>query len=387
MQPNLALAPWNDERLQPLLARIKFLPARRLLTYFSEQRICVVGDKQTLRAWPNIESFEDVLMLPSPVVANETTVRQIMHHTHEAQMLVAIGSGTINDLCKIASFRLGIPYMVCPTALSMNGYLSPTASIEVQGLKQSLPAHLPRAVVLDKAVLSQAPKQMTLSGMADILCYHTVRADMLWANHMVAAPYDAVPFEWLDGLEINTQDMQSLAHAVLLSGLSMAVANSSAPASQSEHQVAHTLHLLLDEKAPKWLHGQEIAVTTCAIAKIQADVAAMKTLPAWPEALPAQWLAALPELWRAKAQEIYAIKKAAYAAGNKDLEGWKTSSAESVQKAGALENIYIAEKLATTPAALEWPTDKFAMALRLAPWLRERFFALDVWSVAQMNAA
>lgn len=385
MQPNLTLAPWNDERLQPLLARLKFLPARRLLTYFSEQRVCVVGDKQTLRAWHNTDAFEDVLMLPSPVVANEMTVRQIIHHAHEAQVIVAVGSGTINDLCKMASFRLSIPYIVCPTALSMNGYLSPTASIEVQGLKQSLPAHLPRAVVLDKTVLTGAPHTMTLSGFADVMCYHTVRADMLWAKHMADQPYDETPFQWLENLPaITPADIQTLTHAVLLSGLGMAHANSSAPASQAEHQFVHTLHLMLGENTPQHFHGTEIGVATCLIANIQAEMVGLTTLPNWPDRLPDAWLAALPEAWRSKAQDIFAIKRAAYTSVKPNIAMWQAESMQSIEKSRALKASYQAWHMDTTPAELGWANADVEMALRLAPWLRERFFALDMWSVAQM---
>lgn len=37
---------------------------------------------------------------------------------------VAAGSGVVNDLVKLASGEIGIPYMVCATAASVDGYSS-----------------------------------------------------------------------------------------------------------------------------------------------------------------------------------------------------------------------------------------------------------------------
>ena len=62
-----------------------------------------------------------------------------------ADALVAVGSGTINDLCKYAAAKDGKPYVVFATAPSMNGYTSMNAAITVDGHKKTLPAATPRA--------------------------------------------------------------------------------------------------------------------------------------------------------------------------------------------------------------------------------------------------
>ena len=86
--------------------------------------------------------------------ADSDTVAQLQAMTGDADALLAVGSGTINDLCKYAAFLDRKPYAVFGTAPSMNGYTSPTAAITVHGHKKSLPAAAAAAVFLDLNVLA-----------------------------------------------------------------------------------------------------------------------------------------------------------------------------------------------------------------------------------------
>src|ERR1700742_3011035 len=55
-------------------------------------------------------------------------------------LVIAVGSGTINDLCKMAAVGHGCPQVVFATAPSMNGYTSLSASITEAGVKRSVRA-------------------------------------------------------------------------------------------------------------------------------------------------------------------------------------------------------------------------------------------------------
>jgi len=50
---------------------------------------------------------------------------------------VAVGSGTINDLVKLAAHQSGRSYLCVATAASMDGYTAFGASITHQGAKQT----------------------------------------------------------------------------------------------------------------------------------------------------------------------------------------------------------------------------------------------------------
>ena len=100
---------------------------------------------------------------------------------HEA-IPVAVGSGTLNDIVKRASHECDRPYLCVGTAASMDGYTAFGASIEKDGLKQTLTCPAPKTVLADLDVLLKAPPDMTASGYADLLGKVTSGADWLVAD-------------------------------------------------------------------------------------------------------------------------------------------------------------------------------------------------------------
>ena len=83
---------------------------------------------------------------------------------HPDAVLVSVGSGVINDLCKLSSHHHGQSYLTLPTAASVDGYTSFGASITYKGLKQTFECPAPVAVVADIDVIAAAPKDLTAAG-------------------------------------------------------------------------------------------------------------------------------------------------------------------------------------------------------------------------------
>ena len=116
------------------------------------KRIAVVSDAATREVLGKRVERElagvavvDSVVLPGQPHADATTVANLRHACADADALVAVGSGTINDLCKYAAAQDGKPYAVFATAPSMNGYTSKNAAITVDGHKKTLPAGAPAA--------------------------------------------------------------------------------------------------------------------------------------------------------------------------------------------------------------------------------------------------
>src|SRR5215468_9851558 len=126
--------------------------------------------------------------------ADDATVGRIRAATTDADVLIAVGSGTINDLCKYAAFQDGKPYAAFGTAPSMNGYTSANAAITLDGHKKSLPTAAPLGVFLDLAILAAAPRRMIQAGLGDSICRPTAQADWLLAHLLLGQPYRRVPF-------------------------------------------------------------------------------------------------------------------------------------------------------------------------------------------------
>jgi glycerol-1-phosphate dehydrogenase [NAD(P)+] len=164
---------------------------------------------------------------------------------------VAVGSGTLNDLTKLAAHRTGRPYLCVATAASMDGYTAFGASITHQGSKQTFDCPAPAAVVADLGVIAAAPSEMNAWGYADLLAKVTAGADWIVADALGAEPIDALPWNIVQsrlreavsdpaGICTGTSEaMRGLVEGLMLGGFAMQATKSSRPASGAEHQFSH----------------------------------------------------------------------------------------------------------------------------------------------------
>jgi glycerol-1-phosphate dehydrogenase [NAD(P)+] len=190
---------------------------------------------------------------------------------------VAVGSGTLNDLTKLAAHRLNRPYMVVGTAASMDGYTAYGASITRAGSKQTFDCPAPRAVLADLDVIAGAPAWMNASGYADLLAKVAAGADWIVADAAGAEPIDPAVWDtvqgflhsWVgspDGIARNDPAcLRRLVYGLLMSGFAMQAARSSRPASGAEHQFSHLWdmqHHTHHSAAPS--HGFKVGIGTLA---------------------------------------------------------------------------------------------------------------------------
>lgn len=269
----------------------------------------------------------------------------------DTDYFVAVGSGTVNDLVKYAAHLSSKPYVVFATAPSMNGYASANASLIPQGeLKQSFAATAPKAIYMDLDILAAAPKRLRNAGIGDSICRATVQADCLLAYKLIGTPDYAGYFALMQRYEDEIfESTEALARTLIFSGVAMLLAGSSAPASGGEHMLAHYMELH-DKNAPHNFHGEDIAVTTIAMAKLQLEklqadfeVRAMKKFP------------------QLKPQKIHVKDFAEIIKGHAQIEA-------KLRAIGA----------PTKPADLGWDDEVFARALTQAKHTRDRLTFLDV---------
>ena len=230
------------------------------------------------------------VILPEHPHADMETVQQVRARSSVAEGLIAVGSGTINDLAKYAAHLDRKPYVCFATAPSMNGYASVNAAIMEEGVKKSLPATAPRGVFIDIAVFCRAPKRMIAAGFGDSLCRPCAQADWLLAHLLLDTPYRSVPFRLLAEDEAallrnpealangDVTAMTRLARMLIMSGFGMTLCGGSYPASQGEHLIAHFLEMRGDPAASASFHGEQIAVTTLTMARIQEHILARNRL-------------------------------------------------------------------------------------------------------------
>ena len=202
-------------------------------------------------------------------------------HLHDA-IPVAVGSGTINDLAKLAGHRTGRPgYLCVPTAASMDGYTAYGSSITFQGAKQTFNCPAPRAVVADLEIIRHAPPELTASGYADLSAKITAGADWILADALGAEPIDLRAWAIVQsGLRGSLADpagaragaasaIGPLVEGLMLGGFAMQWSRTSRPASGAEHQFSHLWdmeHHVHNGAAPS--HGFKVGVATLAVTRL-----------------------------------------------------------------------------------------------------------------------
>jgi glycerol-1-phosphate dehydrogenase [NAD(P)+] len=259
---------------------ISGLELGKCLAVVSDHTTREILGRQVERALESIAQIISIV-LPHRPHADMETVKKLQRACSMADGLIAVGSGTINDLCKYAAYLDGKPYAVFGTAPSMNGYTSVSASINEKGFKKSLPAAGARGVFLDLTVLSKAPKRMIRSGLGDSLCRSTAQADWLLAHLLFQQPYREIPFTLLaedeEGLLAEPEAllagdltaMKRLARTLVLSGFGMTICGGSYPASQGEHLISHYAEMMGSPQWPESFHGEQIGVCTLTMSRIQ----------------------------------------------------------------------------------------------------------------------
>ncbi|MDD2213947.1 MAG: iron-containing alcohol dehydrogenase, partial [Oscillospiraceae bacterium] len=164
---------------------------------------------------------------------------------------LAVGSGTLNDLTRYVSSQEQRPYLVVGTSPSMDGYASGVSPLIIRRMKQTFPGQSPLAVLADPKVLAQAPRDLILAGIGDVLGKYNSLLD--WQlSVLVNDEYDC-PF--IRSLVEESRDevarqapaiirgdetaVTSLMTALTEVGVAMDYSGSSRPASGAEHHLAH----------------------------------------------------------------------------------------------------------------------------------------------------
>ncbi len=189
--------------------------------------------------------------------------------------VLAVGSGTLNDMAKYVSTRLNVPCGVLATAASMDGYCSKGAALMRNGYKVTDTVHAPQDILIDLEIIRNAPKIMTAAGFGDILGKYTCLTDWQLSNILngeeihekaytmmkdaVAACVDAY-----DGLtRYEDEAVGKLMNALIMAGLSMAECGNSRPASGSEHHQSHFLEMDFARRGEKIpMHGIKVGIGT-----------------------------------------------------------------------------------------------------------------------------
>src|ERR687891_41738 len=323
---------------------------------------------------------------------------------------VAVGSGSLNDIVKRASYELERPYMNVATAASMDGYTAFGAAITKEGYKQTMTCPAPRVVVADLDVLTTAPADMTASGYADLLGKITAGADWLLADaleiekvnpkvwSLVQGPLRQAVGRPADLAAGDRKAIDSLIEGLIMSGLAMQAHASSRPASGAEHQFSHLWEMegLGHDRQPPLSHGFKVGLGSIAIAALYERILARDLSGLDVEAVAAAWPG--PETVEAAVRAAHTTPGLDRAAVDETLakhidadrlaqrlcllrERWPALRGRlrgQLVPAGELRELVAAAGCPTTPAEIGLPRSAFKDTYRRAQMIRRRYTVLGL---------
>ena len=250
----------------------------------------------------------------------------LMHYDPRCDMLLGVGSGVVNDTCKVLAHAIGVPSAIVGTAPSMDGYASNSSSMEVNHVKVSLYNHAPVGILLDSEILAQAPMRMLWAGLGDMVAKYIAVCE--WRiSHIVTGEFYCESIAQMmrsalkkivdasDGITKRDPDaIQSIAEGLVVAGMAMAYAEISRPASGLEHYFSHMWEMMaLERGVPYDLHGIQVGVGTVLSMKLYRKIRQIQPDRAKAEAhmkafSRADWEVQVRRIFGKTADEIIAIE-------------------------------------------------------------------------------
>lgn len=228
---------------------------------------CIIDDP----ALPTDKNVGKVLI----EAGRDDEVYDINKFSNNPKYILGVGSGSVNDICRMVSYRLGIEYGIVGTAPSMDGYASVVAPLLMGNKKIIYTCSIARHIIIDLDIASKAPYELLLAGIGDMIGKYVAILDWRLSQKLTGEYYcEKVADMVLDATKACIEAAPDLKNrgidcikktvdGLILSGLGIAYTGSSRPASGTEHMMGQTWEIMDLEKGhlPN-LHGIEVGEAT-----------------------------------------------------------------------------------------------------------------------------
>jgi glycerol-1-phosphate dehydrogenase [NAD(P)+] len=261
-------------------------------------RFTLIADDNTFRALgQRVESaltgkgysVTTIVLTGKEIVADEHYLVQVLVRASvEPSTFIAVGSGTLTDITRFTSHRMGHQFISMPTAPSVDGFASIGAPLVIGGVKETILCQAPTALFGDLDTLSSAPPRLIAAGYGDMIGKITSLADWKLGSLLWNEPFDSSIYQrstaaikiCLDNAaEIGRHTSEGVRHlmdALIESGLCMVDFGNSRPASGAEHHASHYWEMkLLRENRPALLHGAKVGFATIHVVDQYAKIRQM----------------------------------------------------------------------------------------------------------------
>ncbi len=225
-------------------------------------------------------SYEiNTIVISSPIMQKDVhvawpTMKEVnmvikVAEKYESEFLLGVGGGSVIDVTKLAAYELSQLFVSVPTSAAHDGMASPRAALKDKKGSVSKTAVSPMAILADTEIISKAPYRMLASGCADVISNLSAVKDWELAHRLKNEEFSTFAASLSETsaklLLYKAEDIRSgLEEAVwqavkcmITSGVAMSVADTTRPASGSEHMFSHVLDRIAPGKA---LHGEQCGV-------------------------------------------------------------------------------------------------------------------------------
>ena len=214
----------------------------------------------------------DVLVLRHTGYDEATLGEIVINTADECDLMIGVGTGSITDILRYASFKLKRPCFTVATGAPMDGFTASAGIMNVNGLKATMPAHSTEVLIGDTDVLKNAPFRMTIAGFGDLIAkLNDWRLDVLINGHHYCSKIDRAVDDYVHDMLEKTgklkdrdpQTIEDLLNALLFTGATISLYGSTRPISGAEHHMSHYWEALGEQRGkPFAMHGEQAAVGT-----------------------------------------------------------------------------------------------------------------------------
>ena len=274
------------------------------------RNILLVSDRPAMNA---AQGLTDVLRAAGFTVTEHVWEKMIyarIEQVREVEALLegkdgvlAVGTGSVNDICRVASYRKGKQFAIFATAPSMDGFASDSAPIIENNFKTSIPCEQPAVILADTKILAAAPAELKAAGFGDMVAKYIGIVDWQVARLVIDEYYcpsiakitmrgTTRVMEQYAAIQRNDEAaVSSIMEGLILTGLAMKLAGCSRPASGAEHVVSHywECHKLTNNVWPGY-HGDKVGVASLLLLRAYRNIA-NRVLTVDPVADPTDWSA------------------------------------------------------------------------------------------------
>ena len=213
---------------------------------------------------------------------DEATVGELLiNMPDDCDLVVAVGTGAINDMTRYFSFRMHRPFFTVATAAPMDGFASSLAVLNINNLKTSIAAQTPTATICDTERQRNAPYRMIAAGLGDLLGKSTCLCDWKLAKVINGEHYCDHIVELVEkcvddvlkvadkAKERDPKVLGDIMEGLVLTGVAMSLYGNSRPASGCEHHMSHYWEMMFEQAGKRPVpHGTQVGVGTVLVLKL-----------------------------------------------------------------------------------------------------------------------